>query len=303
MEVAGAHFFSCCHSTSGVVCQRGACPCGQPFWRALPLPLQSQSSAASVSAHFDVMRWCKHRADPYARCMSAKGTDYDRIGVCNAAALPIWLLFTQQSAWECRSLCFCDVSSCGLARWAGQIGWPNPDSEVVGDLPKLIAQAIHHVCMPAVLLSHCQADQLRQRQAAQLLQAHDTSCLHVPAAAKVLPARPSCQGHASLACAAEAARSLAHLDGAAAGLTAAAQAAAAEAATPAAATFAEPAAAAVARSGDSDGSAHGRRSPLRATARKTALFKRARITGGRAEQPAAASSSGGLPSVFSLQFS
>ena len=51
MEVAVAHFFSCCHSTSGVVCQRGACPCGQPFWRALPLPLQYQSSAASVCAH------------------------------------------------------------------------------------------------------------------------------------------------------------------------------------------------------------------------------------------------------------
>ena len=151
---------------------------------------------------FDVMRWCKHRADPYARCMSAKGMDYDRIGVCNAAALPIWLLFTQQSAWECRSLCFCGVSSCGLARWAGQIGWRNPDSEVVGDLPKLIAQAVHHVCMPAVLLSHCQADQLRQRQAAQCCR-HTTQAacmsrqlprffLHVPAA-RAMPVLPVLQ--------------------------------------------------------------------------------------------------------------
>ena len=47
--------------------------------------------------------------------------------------------------------------------------------------------------MPAVLLSHCQADQLRQRQAAQLLQGPGTSCLHVPAAAKAMPVLPALQ--------------------------------------------------------------------------------------------------------------
>ena len=47
--------------------------------------------------------------------------------------------------------------------------------------------------MPAALLSHCQADQLRQRQAAQLLQGPGTSCLHVPAAAKAMPVLPALQ--------------------------------------------------------------------------------------------------------------
>ena len=88
------------------------------------------------------------------------------------------------------------------------------------------------------------------------------------------------------------------MDGAAAGMTAAAQTAAAEAAQHAAAASAEPAAAAAACLGDTEGSARGIRPPLKATARKTTICRRTRATTGSAEQHAAASSSGGLSDGF-----
>ena len=71
-----------------------------------------------------------------------------------------------------------------------RVGWPGLHAQIL----HLVGDLQNRSGMPAVLLSHCHADQLWQRRAAQLLQAHATSLLHVPAAAKAMPVLPALQG-------------------------------------------------------------------------------------------------------------
>ena len=153
-----------------------ASPVGHPSgWHSHSCPRQLQRQHRVA---YDVMQSCKHKQGHVscARVQKVRTTAELRCAMLllyPPGSSPYSGRHGSAGVWRS-----CGVSACGLARSS----CPDPASGWRS------AKPVRHA---SCLLSHCHADQLWQRRAAQLLQAHATSFL-CPMSQQLLRPRQSC---------------------------------------------------------------------------------------------------------------